>query len=130
MRTHSAPRRAQLGRGLFTLLDLKLCISAAEQSGGWAPTATQGITLANFTTPAQSLGPLADTTQLHVLVGLQLQNQARLNSAILAVNTRGNPAYGRFVTPAQFAATYAPSSSQIQAVESYLANMGFTNISA
>lgn len=130
MRTHSAPRRAQLGRGLFVLLALTLCHGAAAQNSGWAPTTTQGITLANFTTPVQSLGPLPGTTQLHVLVGLQLQNQARLNSAILAVNTRGNPAYGRFVTPAQFAATYAPSSSQIQAVESYLTNMGFTNISA
>jgi hypothetical protein len=36
---------------------------AAKADPGWA-TATQGINLANFTIPAQSLGPLQDTTHL------------------------------------------------------------------
>ncbi len=132
MRTHSVPRHrpAKLWRGLFALLALALCHGAAAQDSGWAATATQGITLANFTTPVQSLGPLADATPLHIMVGLRVQNEAQLNSTILAVNTRGNPAYGQFLTPSQFAATYSPSASQVQAVESYLAGMGFTNISA
>lgn len=113
------------------LLGLSVCaLAQAQDSGTWVPTATQGITLANFTTPAQSVGPLPDATPLHILVGLRLQNETQLDSTILAVNTPGTPRYGHFLTPAQFGAGYAPTSSQVQAVESYLASMGFTQISA
>lgn len=115
---------------LVLLACLVIPIVHAQSGSGWVPTATQGITLANFTIPAQSVGPLPDTSPLHILVGVQLQNETQLDSAILAINTPGSPNYGKFLTPAEFAATYAPSASQVQAVESYLAGMGFTNISA
>ena len=118
-------------RGVLALIGLLLCCApVAQADSGWAPTATSGITVANFTMPAQSLGPLPDTTPLHIAVGLRVQNEAQLNSAILAVNTPGNPAYGRFLTPSQFAANYSPSATQIQAVEAYLASMGLSNIYA
>ena len=105
-------------------------VEKAQAESGWAPTATQGITLSNFSIQAHSLGPLPATTPLRVMLGLQLQNEAQLNSAIVAVNTPGSPSYGKFLTPSEFVATYSPSSSQIQAVESYLSRMGLTNISA
>ncbi len=105
-------------------------VPGAQAESGWAPTATRGITLSNFSIQAHSLGPLPATTPLRVMLGLQLQNEAQLNSAILAVNTPGSPSYGKFLTPSEFVATYSPSSSQIQAVESYLSRMGLTNISA
>jgi pseudomonalisin len=106
--------------------------AGAQAQSGWASTATQGFTLGNFTNSVsvQSIGPLPATTTLHVLVGLSLQNQTLLNNAILAVNTPGNSSYGKYLTPARFAASYAPSSSQVQAVEAYLGSMGFSNISA
>ncbi|MGH8313326.1 MAG: protease pro-enzyme activation domain-containing protein, partial [Gammaproteobacteria bacterium] len=109
---------------------LSFAAARAQDGSGWVPTATQGITVANFTMPAQPIGPLPDATPMHILVGLQPQNSAQLDSAILAANTPGNPAYGRFLTPAEFAATYSPTQDQVQAVETYLGNMGFTNISA
>jgi pseudomonalisin len=105
-------------------------MSGAQADSGWAPTATQGVTLSNFSIQAHALGPLPATTSLRVMLGLQLQNEAQLNSAILAVNTPGSPSYGKFLTPSEFVATYSPTSSQIQAVESYLSRMGLTNISA
>jgi pseudomonalisin len=105
-------------------------VPGALADSGWSSTATQGITLTNLTIQARSLGPLPGTTPLRILLGLQLQNEAQLNSAILAINTPGNPSYGKFLTPSEFVATYSPSSAQIQAVESYLSRMGFTNISA
>jgi hypothetical protein len=79
-------------------------VPGAQADSGWSPTATQGITLTNFAIQAQSLGPLPGTTPLRVVLGMQLQNEAQLNSAILAINTPGNPSYGKFVTPSQFAA--------------------------
>jgi pseudomonalisin/xanthomonalisin len=134
MRTHSygwiSSARLQL-RGVLVLCGLLLGYQpAARADTGWAATATQGITLTNFAIQAHSLGPLAGTTPLRIMLGLQLQNATQLNSAILAINTPGNPSYGKFLTPSEFAATYSPSSAQVQAVESYLSRMGFTNISA
>ena len=131
MRVPFRPRRpVSLVQSIAAVIGFALCSAAAAQSSGWVPTATQGITLANFTTNAQPLGPLPDAAPLHVVVALSLHNQVQLNSTIQSVNTRGNPAYGKFLTPAQFAASYSPSAGQVQAVESYLASMGFTNISA
>jgi hypothetical protein len=116
------------------LFGLWLCSApqaqAATAASGWAPTATQAVTLTNFTIHATPLGPLTGTTPLHIVVGLRLQNEAQLDSAILAINTPGNPAYGKFLKPSQFAAAYSPSAAQVQAVESYLTRMGLTNISA
>jgi pseudomonalisin len=97
---------------------------------GWADTATQGIDLSAFNIPAQSLGALPATTPLHVLVNLKLRNAAQLKSVIAAVNTPGSSSYGHFLTPAQFAASYAPTAAQVRAVENYLASKGFSGISA
>jgi subtilase family serine protease len=135
MRNYSHGRMAPAGSrrctlpGLFGLLLLCYGAAASAQSG-WVPTATQGITLGTFIIPVQSVGPLPSTTALHVLVALRVQNGAQLNSAIVAASTPGNSVHGKFLTPSQFAASYSPSSGQIQAVESYLTSMGFTNISA
>jgi pseudomonalisin len=133
MRIDANTRLSRLGLVRRTAVALLILFSFGPEvraDNGWVPTATQGITLANFTVAAQSLGPLPDTAPLHILVGLSVQNGAQLNSAIVAHNTRGTATYGRFLTPAQFAASYSPSAGQTQAVESYLASMGFTNISA
>lgn len=124
-------------RGVLVLCGFLFCYAPGAQAdtgpppnSGWVSTATQGISLTNFTIRAHSLGQLRGTTPLRILVGLRVRNEAQLNRAILAVNTPGNPAYGKFLTPAQFVATYSPTSDQIQAVESYLASVGLKNIHA
>ena len=115
--------------GVVILFVLLICgLPEARADDGWAATATQGITQANFTIPVQVLGPLPGSTPLRIMVGLQLRNEAALNSAILAINTPGNPAYRKFLKPNQFSQTYAPSAAQVQAVESYLKRMGLTSI--
>jgi len=134
VRTHLVDGISSAWRLLLVLLGAFFSYAPATQAAtaaaGWTPTATQAITLTNFTIHATSLGPLAGTTPLRIVVGLRLQNEAQLNSAILAINTPGNPSYGKFLTPAQFNANYAPSSTQIKAVESYLTQMGLTNVAA
>ena len=68
------------------------CVGAAQAATtSWVPTATQGITLTNFTVQATRLGPVAGNRKMHIIVGLRVQNEAQLNSAVLAVNTPGNP---------------------------------------
>jgi pseudomonalisin len=131
VRTHFDDGISWSWRGVLVLVGALLCQAPRAQAAtDWAPTATHGINLTNFTISATPLGPLAGTTPLRIVVGLSLQNQAQLNSAILAVNTPGNPAYRHFLTPAQFDAAYAPSTAQSEAVKSYLRKSGLTVISA
>ena len=88
---------------------------AIAAPSGWSSTATQGVTVANAT----NLGALEPSTPMTVRVGLNLHNTDALAHAI---------ASGQTLTPAQFAATYGPTPSEVQAVVSYLQTQGFTNI--
>jgi pseudomonalisin len=96
----------------------------------WSDTATQGFSVANFNISTQAVGQLPDATPLHVLVGLKLRNATQLKNAITAVNSPGSANYGHFLTPAQFAASYAPTAAQVQSVVSYLNSKGFTHVTA
>ena len=131
MRTHFDDGISWSWRGVLVSVGALLCQAPQAQAAtNWIPTATQGINLTNFTISATPLGPLAGTTPLRIVVGLRLQNQAQLNSAILAINTPGNPSYRQFLKPSQFTAAYSPSAAQVKEVESYLSKSGLTNISA
>jgi pseudomonalisin len=92
----------------------------------WANTATQAIGPALLNATAQ--GPLADSTPVHVNVGLNIQNRAALASYVQSITTPGNPFYGQELQPPDFVAGYAPSSSQVQSVVNYLNQQGFTNV--
>jgi subtilase family serine protease len=95
----------------------------------WTSTATQGISVAELVSAAD-YGPLPATQPITVRVVLKLQNQAALNTYIREINDPTNPLYGQSLTPAQFAATYAPSSAQVQQVVRYLQDKGFSNVTA
>ncbi len=113
--------------GILTLpllLGASLTTASAQT---WVPTATQAITISNIPT-AIDAGPLNPQTNISVVVGLKTQNVSALQQLVKAQNTPGNAAYQTTITPAQFLSTYAPTSSQVQAVTSYLQSFGFTNI--
>ncbi|MBC3843381.1 hypothetical protein GXW82_33685 [Streptacidiphilus sp. 4-A2] len=86
--------------------------------------------LAGSTSPALAyshrVGALPATQQLSVAVSLKLRNQAQLASFVSAASTPGTAAYGHYLTPAQFAATYAPTAAQVATVESFLRSKGLT----
>lgn len=65
---------------------------------------------------------------LHVEVALKLRNQDQLDSFLAGVTTPGNPLYGQFLTPDQFATRFGPTQSQVDAVVAHLQQAGFTNI--
>lgn len=90
----------------------------------WVNTATQGTSLASAT----SLGALPGSTPLHVAVALRLRNQSGLDAYIKAINDPTNALFGQSLTPAQFAATYGPTSDSAQAVAQYLSGSGLTNV--
>jgi len=102
------------------------CAAAAAISPPplWVSTSTKalppGASIAR--TPANANMPL------HVIVSLQLRNKDELKSYIHNQHTPGSPQYGTVLSGAQFAASYAPTSAQVQAVHDYLAQSGFHNI--
>jgi len=106
------------------ILVFTLTLPAAAQT--WTSTATQGLgtVLAN----AVQLGPLPASTTLHVAVALTLNNREALAQYVQAINDPASPLYGNSLTVGQFVAAYAPTSSQVQAVVSYLGGQGFSNI--
>lgn len=100
--------------------------SAAAYAQTWVSTATKAVgpQLLN----AQESGPLASSTALHVVVGLRMQNAAQIQPTLKRMITPGDSLYGTSLTVSQFLSQFAPTSAQVQAVESYLSSYGFGNI--
>jgi subtilase family serine protease len=97
--------------------------SRAATTIGWAPTATQALSLKSAT----DFGAVASNLPMHVALGLSA-NRTAINAAIRAIYTPGSASFHRFVTPAQFTQAFSPSASAAAAVASYLAQAGFTNV--
>lgn len=103
------------------------CSPFASAQTVWTGTATQGISLSQLVSAAD-LGPAPSDQAITVRVALKLQNQSALVTYIQNINNPNSALYGESLTPAQFAATYAPSSAQVSAVVSYLESAGFSNV--
>ncbi len=93
----------------------KTRVTRSAAPTGWANTATQVLNLVN----ASDQGALSAAQPLTVRLGLQLRNVPQLQSAIAA---------GQTIAPAQFAATYGPTSAEVQQVTAYLQSKGFSNV--
>jgi pseudomonalisin len=90
-------------------------VTLATAPAGWANTNTQALKIVNAT----DLGAASATQSMTVRVGLALRNQSQLASAV---------AGGQQVDNGTFMASYAPTSTQVSAVTSYLQSKGLSNI--
>jgi hypothetical protein len=92
MRTHCDDLISSAGRErrvVLALIELLLCCApAAKADSGWAATATQGMTLANFTISAHSLGPLHDMTAHLARVTVTDSEGATASAAVKVKITR------------------------------------------
>ncbi len=70
------------------------------------------------------LGPVPHTQVVRLDVGLAGQNPTGLAAEVAAVSTPGSPAYHHYLTSAEFAAAYGPSTTEVQAVSASLAAQG------
>lgn len=93
----------------------------------WASTATKAFP-ANYLPNATLVGPLAPSTAMHIVLGLQAQNASQFQPTLQAMLTPGNALYGTSLTLEQFVAQFGATSAQVQAAQNYLTSMGFTNI--
>jgi len=113
-------RAAKLGLGVG-LAALSLSVTA---QAAWHGTASHAQVLENAT----QLGALPDTETLRIAVTLKLQNKPALDSFLQGTHSLVSRDYGRSLSSSEFAASYAPSSRQVQAVTDYLSRAGFSNI--
>jgi pseudomonalisin len=98
-------------------------VEAVATTGGtssWVATHTGGRQLA-----APDLGAAPAGRTLQISVGLAVRNKAAMNQLATAVATPGNPAYHHFLTPAQVAARFGPTTTTTAAVVGYLRANGF-----
>ncbi len=59
-------------------------------------------------------------------IGLGVHNSDALDALIVAAGTPGNPLYGHYLSPAQYAATYAPTTREVDAVRAWATGSGLT----
>jgi kumamolisin len=69
-------------------------------------------------------GEHAANAALSLNVVLAVREPVQLEALIQAASTPGSPAYGRYLTQAQYDARYAPSSAEVDVVKSWLTGQG------
>ena len=98
---------------------------AVHAAGGWDATLSRALADA----PAAALmKPVAPDMPMQITLTLKLSDKAALDALFQAQNTPGSAQYQQFLTPRQFAAQFAPTPAQTQAVADYLTASGFTNV--
>lgn len=68
----------------------------------------------------------AGTDHVGFRVYLGWRNSAQAEALATAVSTPGNAQYGKYLTPQQFRSQFAPTQSDVTAVQEWLGNSGFT----
>lgn len=102
-------------KSLATAVALLLCgyASVSVASGGAAPA---------------DLGASNPGQTINVTLVLGLHDQSALESFVYGTVTRGNPAFHRFLTTAQFADRYGANVGEIARVQAFLKQQGLTQV--
>ncbi|WP_175732886.1 S53 family peptidase [Burkholderia ambifaria] len=102
---------------------------------GFLPLVQQGESSSTAGAPAASTAAaaaaaieMAPGESVDIVLGLNLRNEAQLDQYLRDLHTPGSPHYKQFLTPAQFAAQYAPTDQQVASVVAHLRKAGFVNV--
>jgi subtilase family serine protease len=119
MRSHFTRAVATLGTAALALPFLGSVALASPGSAAAGPAVVPGSApaWASSTRPA---GAPAPSERISFQVALQLRHAASAEKLARAVSTPSAARYGKYLTPGQFNARYAPTAAQIAKVESYL----------
>lgn len=124
IRRARARRLLTIGVGLATVAGLSLTAVPAQAA---EPTTAIPHSKPSWLGKATHLGTASASAKTTAKVYLAPKGGLdALKAAALAVSTPGSATYGRFVTPAQYRARFAPSAKSVQAVEHYLRAAGLT----
>ncbi|MFC5472958.1 S53 family peptidase [Paraherbaspirillum soli] len=113
--------------------------AAVTDNSAWVPTKTQAflpqVQVNTHTGPqsatqaaAKMATELAHGEPVHVVLSLNLRNEAQLDQFLQELHQPGSASYGKYLTPEQFVAQYAPTEKQVAAVVAHLRQAGFVNI--
>jgi subtilase family serine protease len=116
-------RNTAFKRSLFGLVAAGLLANSGV-ADAWTDTVSKGFPFNG----SVALSDVAATQPLNIVVTLKLRNQDELKTYLADQHHAGHPSYGTTLTPAAFAARYAPTAEQAQAVANYLNGSGFTNV--
>jgi subtilase family serine protease len=119
LRTRPWRRANRIALALATVTGGAVMVLAAAAPAG-AAVSPKRIGVAPHATDAVALGALAGSTQLNVDVELAPRDPAALASFATAVSTPGNALYRHFITTAEFASRFGPTTSAVAAVEKQL----------
>lgn len=120
--------------GAFAGFDVKLgaSVTVTYQSGFSATTATPHGTqqLTGYSSPAFAaaplVGPVPTSTVLSLAVGLPVQNLTGLQTLVKQVSDPTSTNFRHYLTPAQFASTYGPTTANYSTVKTWATSAGLT----
>jgi subtilase family serine protease len=92
--------------------------SSAESSGELA-------NVPRWVTSAQKVSSALESERVSIAASLRFRNQAALKDLIARQSTPGTAQYGKYLSPEQFRAQFAPSAADVARVQRTLQKMGF-----
>ena len=114
--------RTKLGRACAAIaLSLGLCSAGAAEE-----TMSTQHNVSHWVASAQRLGAAPDAQRVSVTLFLSFRNQDTLKNLIDAQSSPGSAQYGRYLTPQQFRAQFAPDATDVARVQRTLRQLGFT----
>jgi subtilase family serine protease len=122
--TNSSGRRivAALGAGATILALASIAQPASAATARHAVKGSKPTWLAK----AKDHGALAKSTKVSFGVLLSLRNQSQATATLKKISDPSSASYGKWLTNAQFNASYAPSASDVSAVRTWLRSQGFS----
>lgn len=85
--------------------------------------------VAHWVESANRTASAKDSQRVPITVFLNFKNQPVLKNLIVAQSTPGNAQYGKYLTPDQFRAQFAPDAANVAKVQYALKKMGFVIVS-
>jgi hypothetical protein len=136
-----ATRSGVRSLGVFLCLLLLRASSAYGQTANFPARITQAIDEKNVVTlrgnvhplarPELDQGPIADSTPMNrmlLLLQRSFEQEAALQQLMTEQMSKASPNFHKWVTPQRFGQEFGPADADIQAVISWLASHGFTNV--
>jgi len=116
-------------KALLTVVVLLVAVTAFALVGGAgaapSPTTKLAGSVPSWATSANFKSSASSSAYVGFRVYLNWRDAAAANALAKAVSDPASPSYGKYLTPAQFRNKFAPSQSQVQAVQSWLKSQGF-----
>jgi subtilase family serine protease len=113
---------AGLGAGATVLAVVSIAQPASAASARRVVNASRP----SWTNKAQNKGHSAKSTRINFGVLLKMRNQSLADATLKKVSDPASASYGKWLTNAQFNATFAPKASDVSAVRTWLRGQGFS----